>query len=172
MSSKDQNLSKHDKKALEGASGLKIGIVTSEWNPTICQALLKGARKVLSEAEIPDSQIHAIQVPGSFELPMAAAMLMKSTKLDAVICLGCVIKGETRHDEYINQAIATGITQLSVMSGKPVIFGVLTTEDMAQAKDRSGGKHGNKGIEAAVTAIKMAKLANELTSPKSSIGFS
>lgn len=88
-----------------------------------------------------------------------------------MICLGCVIKGETLHDEYINQAVANGLVQLSLLSGKPVIFGVLTVNDMQQALDRAGGKHGNKGIESAVTALKMIKLNKDLSAPKSKIGF-
>ena len=154
-----------------GAEGLSFGIVTSEWNSVICEAMRAGAVGVLSEAGIPEDQIHQIHVPGSYELTAGAAMLIKGKKVNAVICLGCVIKGETRHDEYINQAVAIGLTQLSAMTGKPVIFGVLTTDNLEQAEARAGGQHGNKGIEAAVTAIKMAKLSKELTSPSSNIGF-
>lgn len=171
MSSADQHLSDFNPDELKGAEGLKFGIVTSEWNREICECLSEGARTTLASAGIPESQIIEIHVPGAYELPAGAALMLKNKKLDAIICLGCVIKGETRHDEYINQAVALGLSQLSVVSGKPVIFGVLTTDNMDQAEDRSGGRLGNKGIEAAVTAIKMALLAKSLSSPQSNIGF-
>ena len=118
-----------------------------------------------------EENIHLIQVPGSFELPVGAKMLMTRHKLDAVICLGCVIKGETSHNEYINNAVAIGLTQLSMASGIPCIFGVLTPDNEQQAKDRAGGKYGNKGTEAAITAIRMAALKEELKQAKKSIGF-
>ena len=110
-------------------------------------------------------------MPGAFELPLAAKSLLKSKSLDGVICLGCVIKGDTSHDEYINQAVANGLTQLSLVSGKPAIFGLLTVNTLEQAKERSGGSHGNKGTEAAVTVVKMIDMQNQLSAPKSSIGF-
>lgn len=171
MSSADKNLSGYDKSGLDGAEKLRIGIVTSEWNEEICQAMSQGAQDALKDVGIPKDNVVEIQVPGAFELPSGAAMLLKSKTLDAVICLGCVIKGETRHDEYINQAVAVGISQLSVVSGRPVIFGVLTTDNMDQARDRAGGQHGNKGTEAAITAVKMALLSKSLSSAKSNIGF-
>jgi 6,7-dimethyl-8-ribityllumazine synthase len=97
-------------------------------------------------------------VPGSFELPLAAQWSAKKKKIDAVICLGCVIQGETRHFEFINQSVAQGIKDVGLKYNKPVIFGVLTTDNMRQAMDRAGGKHGNKGDEAAITAIKMLAI--------------
>ena len=156
---------------MDGAEDLNIGIITSEWNPDICQSLLKGARNTLSLAGVKEENIKSVMVPGSFELTTGAALLVKAEKLDAVICLGCVIKGETRHDEYINQAVASGLTTISIRTGIPVIFGLLTTENIQQARDRAGGQYGNKGAEAAETAIKMALLAKSLLSPKSNIGF-
>ena len=102
---------------------------------------------------------------------MAAKTLLKSKSLDGVICLGCVIKGDTSHDEYINQAVANGLTQLSLVSGKPAIFGLLTVNTLEQAQERSGGIHGNKGTEAAVTIVKVIDMQKQLSSPKSSIGF-
>ena len=109
---------------------------------------------------------------GAFELPAAAKMLLSQKSLDAIICIGCVIKGETKHDEYISHAVANGLINLSLVSSKPIIFGVLTPNDMQQALDRSGGKHGNKGIEAAHTAIKMIHLANQIKNgDKKKIGF-
>lgn len=98
--------------------------------------------------------------------------MASNEKLDAVICLGCVIRGETSHNEYINHAVAHALTQMSIVSGKPFIFGVLTPNNEQQALDRAGGKHGNKGVEAAVTAIRMASLKQKLSTAKSKIGFS
>ncbi|MEM1120782.1 MAG: 6,7-dimethyl-8-ribityllumazine synthase, partial [Bacteroidota bacterium] len=109
--------------------------------------------------------------PGAFELPGGAAMLAGKHKLDAVICLGCVIKGETSHNEYINQSVGMGLTNLSIASGKPFIFGLLTPNNEQQALERAGGKHGNKGVEAAVTAIRMAALKQDLGEAKKRIGF-
>jgi len=110
-------------------------------------------------------------VPGAFELPLGARIVMGQEKIDAAICLGCVIKGETEHDVYINNAVATGIMTLGLTSKKPVIFGVLTPNTKQQALDRAGGKHGNKGVEAATTAIKMVHLNNPDHNSKKSIGF-
>jgi 6,7-dimethyl-8-ribityllumazine synthase len=171
MSTADRLQSDQEVKIFDGAEKLSIGIVTSEWNPEVCQSLLNGAKKTLIKGGVLKSNIKSIAVPGSFELTTGAALLLKSQKFDAVICLGCVVKGETRHDEYINQSVALGLTQLSIASGIPAIFGLLTTENMQQALDRAGGKYGNKGSEAAITAIKMALLSKSLLSTKSSIGF-
>ncbi len=169
MSSSKKNLSEHQD--IPDASEFKIHIAVSDWNEEITHTLLKGAIDTLVSAGMTEEGITVVHVPGSFELPIAAKTLLSSKASDAVICLGCVIKGDTRHDEYINQAVATGLTQLSVLSGKPVIFGVLTVENEQQAVDRAGGKHGNKGIEAAVTAIKMVDMQKGINKPKSSIGF-
>ena len=106
--------------------------------------------------------ITTLEVPGSFELPSAAKMVVENRKVDAVICLGCIIKGETRHDEFIAQAVARGIMDLNLRYNIPFIFGVLTCETREQAIDRAGGKHGNKGVEAAATAIKMIAIKNSL----------
>ena len=106
--------------------------------------------------------IISVYVPGSFELPQAAQLLLESQELDAVICLGCIIKGETSHDLHIASAVAHGIMNLGIDYSTPVIFGVLTTENMQQAVDRAGGKYGNKGDEAAITALKMAALREKL----------
>ena len=143
---------------LPDGSSFKIGIVVSEWNADITNALLEGAKETLLKAGVLEDNIEVLYVPGSFELPWGARQIMKPGKRDAVICLGCIIQGETKHDEYIASAVASGIMQLGLMSGIPVIFGVLTTNTEEQAKDRAGGKHGNKGTECAVAAIKMAAL--------------
>jgi 6,7-dimethyl-8-ribityllumazine synthase len=148
------------------AKGFRFGIVVAEWNREITGALYRGAFDLLVEKGVPDKDIIVAEVPGSFELTSGADMLLDSISLDAVICLGCVIQGETRHFDYICSAVAHGITQVSVKHNKPVIFGVLTTDNLQQAIDRSGGKHGNKGVEAAATAIKMAMLQRSLNKPQ------
>lgn len=172
MATSEQNLSSYNLDVIPAGADFKIGIVASEWNTEICNDLLEGAIQVFKKKNVAEENLHIIRVPGSFELPFAASMLLKAHSLDAVLCLGCVIKGETRHDEYINQSIANGITQLSLVSGKPVIYGVITAENKEQAVDRSGGKHGNKGVEGAVTLLKMTDLKKQLSQAKGkNIGF-
>jgi len=172
MASSLKNLSSYDEKNLASAADLKFGIVVSDWNTEITHALYEGCYDTLIKHGAKEDNIFTAQVPGTFELPVGAKMLLKSTNADAVICLGCVIKGDTEHDQYINQSVANGITQLSIMSGKPIIFGVLTVNDKEQAEDRAGGKYGNKGVESAITAIKMVSLQKDLSQPKGgSIGF-
>lgn len=171
MSSKDQNLSDVNAYNLPSANGLKIGIAVSEWNSEITNNLLDACKASLIKAGVEEKDIKVVYTPGSFELPFAAKSLIKHTNPDAVICLGCVIKGETQHDEYINSAIATGITQLGLATDVPVIFGVLTVNDMQQAIDRSGGQYGNKGEESAHTAVKMVNMIQEFSRSKKNIGF-
>lgn len=139
---------------------MRFGIVVSEWNPEITEALFQGAKKTLLENGVRVKNIFRKNVPGSFELTLAAQFFCQ-TNADAVICLGCVIQGETRHFEFICQSVAQGIKDVSLKYNKPVVFGVLTTDNLQQAKARAGGKYGNKGIEAAVTAIKMAVMKKE-----------
>ena len=159
METKKTNLSDYNPDSIPSGKGMKIGIVTAEWNPQITNALFKGAYDTLIANNVAESDITMIHVPGSFELPTGAATLLNSTTdYDAVICLGCVIQGETRHFDFICNAVSNGLTNLALQDGRPVIFGVLTTNNMQQAIDRSGGKHGNKGVEAAVTAIKMVAM--------------
>jgi 6,7-dimethyl-8-ribityllumazine synthase len=162
MASKKKNLSQHNKPVLKKTGSLHIGIVVSEWNPEVTHALRDGAIDTLVECGVLKKNIHVHFVPGSFELPLGAQILMKNLPLSAVICLGCVIQGETRHFDFISQAVAQGIMNLGIQEEKPVIFGVLTTDTYQQAVDRSGGKHGNKGVEAAVAALKMILLNDEL----------
>ena len=121
-----------------------------------------GAYQLLLNKGAKPENIRTIQVPGSFELSSGADLLLKEASVDAVICLGCVIQGETRHFDFICQAVANGITNVSVKYSKPVIFGVLTTDNQQQAEDRAGGIHGNKGEEAAITAVQMARIASDL----------
>jgi 6,7-dimethyl-8-ribityllumazine synthase len=156
---------------LPDGSSFKIGIVVSQWNHDITSALLAGAKEVLVQSGVTESNIEVLSVPGSFELPWGARQMMKPDKKDAIICLGCIIQGETRHDEYIAQAVANGIMQLGLMSGIPVIFGVVTTHTPEQAKERAGGKHGNKGAEAAGAALQMAALKSGTTASRKKIGY-
>ncbi len=151
------NLSAYDPQSIPELGEVRIGIVVSEWNRNVTDALLEGAYNTLQKSGIEKDNILVKYVPGSFELPLGAQILAQE-KLDAIITLGCVIQGETRHFEFICQSVAQGIMQLNLTLNLPVIFGVLTTENRQQAADRSGGKHGNKGDEAAVTAMKMIQL--------------
>ena len=153
MSSVHQNLS--EIKNLQNGAGKKIGIVVSKWNDNITNELLKGALSTLLTAKVNREDIIINEVPGTFELPFGAQRIIKTKNLDAVICLGCVIQGETRHFDFICDATANGIMRVSLDYELPVIFGVLTTDTMQQAIDRSGGLHGNKGIEAAATALQL-----------------
>jgi len=157
-----KNLSKYETDGIPSGKGLSIGIVVSEWNKQVTDALTSGAESTLLQHGVQAGNIFVHHVPGSFELPMGAQFLIDSLHPDAVIILGCVIQGETRHFEFICQAVAQGCMDLGLKSNVPVIFGVLTTNSLEQALDRAGGKHGNKGIEAAVTALQMIALKNGL----------
>ncbi len=133
----------------------RIAIVVSEWNESVTEALYSGAVSTLRDYGIQRENIIRKNVPGSFELTLGAQFMAQLDDIDAVICLGCVIQGETRHFDFICQAVAMGITNVGLAFNKPVIFGVLTPDNQKQALDRAGGKHGNKGDEAAIAAIKM-----------------
>ncbi|MEQ1744229.1 MAG: 6,7-dimethyl-8-ribityllumazine synthase [Saprospiraceae bacterium] len=171
MASALKNLSQYDAETVPSAAEMSFGIVVAEWNAHITHALYEGCYDTLVQHGAKPDNIHTVQVPGSFELPAGARILNGQKSLDALICLGCVIKGETNHNEYISQAVAQGLVTLSIASGKPFVFGVLTPNDEQQALDRAGGKHGNKGVEAAVTAIRMAALKRGGTEGKKKIGF-
>jgi len=158
MSTELKNLSSYDTTAIPDAGDLRFGITISEWNEEITGALTAGAVETLLKHGASKENIILCNVPGSYELPFGAQVLINSQKPDVVICIGCVIQGETRHFEFICQSVSQGIMKLALDRNIPVIFGVLTTDTLEQAKDRSGGKHGNKGVEAAVAAIKMAYL--------------
>jgi len=160
MSTSD--LSGYDPASVPDAGKMRFGIVVSDWNHDITQALLEGAVKTLKKHGATDNNIVVKHVPGSFELTLGAQFFAEYDDLDAIICLGCVIQGETPHFTYICQSVAYGITKLNLEYNIPFIFGVLTTLNYEQARDRAGGKHGNKGDEAAVTAIKMAALQFEM----------
>jgi 6,7-dimethyl-8-ribityllumazine synthase len=142
-------------KNIKNISDRKFGIVVSEWNSEVTEALYAAAMGTLLQNGAAKEHIIRKTVPGSYELTLGAQWLAAYEEIDAVICLGCVIQGETPHFDYICQAVANGITHVGLKFNKPVIFGVLTTLSLQQAFDRAGGKHGNKGDEAAATAIKM-----------------
>jgi len=135
--------------------GKTIGVVVSEWNSEITEALLAGAMDCFKEHGVSQKQLVIKYVPGSFELPLGAQQLSRKSKIDAVLALGCVIQGETRHFDFICNAMSNGLMRVGLKFNKPVIFGVLTTNNKQQALDRAGGKFGNKGEEAAITSIKM-----------------
>ena len=157
MTKKNTNLSHFNKEEVPNAKGLTFGIVVSEWNGNITEGLYKGASDALIECGANANDIVKYNVPGSYELVFGAKIAAKN-KPDAIICLGSVIQGETKHFDFVCNAVAMGIKDLNISLDIPVIFGVLTDNTMDQAKNRSGGKYGNKGIEAAITAIKMAVL--------------
>ena len=154
-----QNLSQHSD--VPDARGMKIGIVVAEWNSDITFAMKDDAIQTLRKHGVNDSDITIRHVPGSFELTMGAQLMANyMPQINAIICIGCVIRGETPHFDYICQGVTLGLTQVSIKFSIPVIFGVLTTNNLQQALDRAGGKYGNKGVEAAVTAIKMTALTS------------
>ena len=155
MSSKNKNLSKYSTKNLVDVSKKTFAIIVSEWNTEITESLYNGAYSTLLKSGVKPENIIRKNVPGSFELTIGAQWMAKKKKVDAVICLGCVIQGETRHFDFICSAVAHGVTDVSLKYNKPVIFGVLTPNTQQQALDRAGGKYGNKGDEAAITAVKM-----------------
>ncbi|MBL4655176.1 MAG: 6,7-dimethyl-8-ribityllumazine synthase [Bacteroidia bacterium] len=170
MSVKEEQLSNIEPNSIPSARGMTFGIVVSGWNKKITEALYKGCYETLIKAESSDDCLIRYDVPGSFELPLGAQFLSEYKKVDAVICLGCIIKGETKHNEYISTAVANGLTKLSLKYNKPFVFGVLTPDNQKQALDRSGGKYGNKGVEAAVTAIQMLHLKNVVKNGTSNSG--
>lgn len=162
MATAYQNLSASAQSTtIPNAAELAFGIVVAEWNSEITFALRDGAINTLLQNGVQMENITVEYVPGTFELTYGAKILSYDVSLDAIITLGCVVQGDTPHFDYVCQGVTQGITHLNLMEDIPVIFGVLTTDNMQQALDRAGGIHGNKGVEAAVTAIKMAKLSNK-----------
>jgi 6,7-dimethyl-8-ribityllumazine synthase len=158
MATQLKNLSTTNLQADKAFKKYTIGIVVADWNAEITHALMNGAIDFLKEKGIRDKNIHVKFVPGAFELPLAAQWLAFQKEIDAVITLGCVIQGDTPHFDFICGACAHGVMNVGLHSNKPVIFGVLTTTNQKQAQERAGGKHGNKGVEAADTALKMLKV--------------
>ncbi len=158
MATSGKNLSEYSKEQLPDASNLRIGVVVSQWNSEITEALYNGAYDALIDCGAKKENIIRWDVPGSFELVFGSKKLIKDLTPDAVIAIGSVIRGETSHFDFVCQAASQGIKDLNVQFDTPVIFCVLTDDTWQQAKDRSGGKHGNKGTEAAIAAIQMATL--------------
>ncbi len=149
------------KGSLQG-EGLKVAVVVARFNDFITSRLLEGAISALSQYGVADDDVTVVSVPGSFEVPFAAKRLAAANKHDAVVCLGAVIRGETDHYEHVAGEAAKGIAAAGMASGLPVIFGILTTDTVEQAINRAGGKSGNHGYSAAVTAIEMANLARAI----------
>ncbi|NJO02757.1 MAG: 6,7-dimethyl-8-ribityllumazine synthase [Bacteroidia bacterium] len=155
MASAHKNLSEYSTHNLTNIANKRFALVVSEWNEEITSLLLAGSLETLKEHGAKEEHLMVKLVPGSFELSLGAQWMAQDTRVDAVICLGCIIEGETKHNEYIAHAVAQGLLQVSLKYNKPVIFGVLTPQTKEQALDRAGGLYGNKGVEAATTAIKM-----------------
>lgn len=164
MSSADKNLSVFSTDGLPDVSNKKFAIVVAEWNEEVTGKLFDGAYETLIRFGAKPENIEKGNVPGSFELTLGAHWYAQRSDIDAVIALGVVIQGETKHNDYINHAVAQGLTNVSIKTNKPVIFGVLTPNNMEQALERAGGVHGNKGDEAAITAVKMLGLKGQVDS--------
>jgi len=162
MATNLQNLSGYNLSEVPSGKDKKFGIVVSDWNSEVTHALLAGARDTLLKLGVREKDILVKHVPGSFELTLGAQFMAEYDDLDGIICLGCVIQGETPHFNYVCQGVTHGITELNLSYNIPFVFGVLTTNTLKQALERAGGKHGNKGVEAAVTAVKMAALQQEM----------
>lgn len=162
MATANKNLSSYTGSGIGNISEKNFAIIVSEWNNEITDALYSGAYQTLLNEGAQKEFIQKIVVPGSYELTLAAQWMAERSDIDAVICLGCVIQGETKHFDFICDSVAQGLKDVSLKFNKPVIFGVLTPNTHQQALDRAGGKHGNKGDEAAITAVKMLSLKNRL----------
>ncbi|GIJ95250.1 6,7-dimethyl-8-ribityllumazine synthase [Capnocytophaga stomatis] len=158
MATENKNLSQYDKNTIPSAKPFRFGIVTSEWNEQVTFGLKKGAIETLKDCGAEDENIICWEVPGSFELIHGSKKMIDTQNVDAVIAIGCVIQGETRHFDFVCQGVTQGIAHLNATKDTPVIFCVLTDNNLQQSLDRSGGKHGNKGVEAAIAAIKMVTL--------------
>ncbi len=158
MATENKNLSNYDKNTIPNAKDFRFGIVVSEWNAHVTNGLFTGAESALLDCGALPANILRWNVPGSFELIYGAKKMIETQNLDAVIVIGCVVKGETMHFEFVCDGVTQGIKDLNVLQDVPVIFCLLTDNNMQQSIDRSGGKHGNKGTEAAIAAIKMAQL--------------
>jgi 6,7-dimethyl-8-ribityllumazine synthase len=161
MATENKNLSEYDKNTVPNAKKFRFGIVVAEWNEVITEGLFDGAFKTLLENEVPAGQIIRWNVPGSFELVYGAKKMLQTQNVDAVIVIGCVIQGQTKHFDFVCEGVTQGIKDLNVQTDVPVIFCVLTDNTMQQSIDRSGGIHGNKGTEAAIAAIKMAYIRQQ-----------
>ncbi len=159
MATAFHNLSDYDPNSVPNAEPMKFGIVVSEWNENITGALLEGAVNTLKNHGAKEDNILVKTVPGSFELTYGANQMLEYCDLDAIIVIGCVVRGDTPHFDYVCMGVTQGIAQLNATSDVPVIYGLVTTNTMEQAEDRAGGKLGNKGDECAITAIKMVSFS-------------
>ena len=157
------DLSKYNAAGVPKGTGLRLGLVVSAWNPEITGAMRDGAVETLLKHGVALKDIREESVPGSFELALGAQLLLELHGLDGVICIGSVVRGETPHFDFVCQATAQGIMDVGLKTGRPAIFCVLTDDSMDQARARSGGKHGNKGVEAAVALLQMAVLRKRLS---------
>ena len=143
-------------------AGFRIAVAVSRFNESVTRRLLQGALGALRRCRVADDAVDVAWAPGAFDLPVVAQALARSRRYDAVVCLGCVIRGETTHDRYVALGAATGLLQVSLESALPVTFGVLTTQTLEQAEARSGGTHGNKGEDAALTAVELVNLLRRI----------
>ena len=162
MATINQNLSDYNAEEVPNGSHFTVAIIRSEWNGDITKNLAQGAESALVDNGVQIDNIVRVDVPGAYELPLAAQWLANKPEIDAVICIGTVIRGETAHFDFVSQAVSQGVKDVALKSNKPIIFGVLTDDTKQQSIDRSGGIHGNKGIEAGVTALKMLGLLDAL----------
>ena len=158
MATENKNLSQYDKNTIPNAKDFRFGIVVSEWNDEITNGLFNGAKAALLDCGVLSENIIRWDVPGSFELIYGSKRMIETQKVDCVIAIGCVIKGETMHFEFVCDGVTQGVKDLNLKYDVPTIFCLLTDNSMQQSIDRSGGKHGNKGTEAAIAAIKMIDL--------------
>jgi 6,7-dimethyl-8-ribityllumazine synthase len=158
MATIHRNLSEYDKNNIPNGADFKVGIVVSEWNDSITLNLLKGAKETLMEHGVPEANIMIRFVPGAFELPLGAQLMLDNTDVDGVIAIGVVIQGETKHFDFVCQGATQGIMHLNLEYNSPVAFCLLTDNNIQQSIDRSGGKHGNKGVECAIACLKMIEL--------------
>ena len=158
MATENKNLSQYNKETLPNVTAKRFGIITSEWNETVTEGMRKGAEETLLDCGVLSENIIQWNVPGSFELVNGAKKMLSKEQIDAIIVIGCVIQGETKHFDFVCQGVTQGVAYLNATQNIPVIFCVLTDNNLQQSLDRSGGKHGNKGIEAAVAAIKMVNV--------------
>jgi 6,7-dimethyl-8-ribityllumazine synthase len=158
MATIHRNLSEYNKELIPNGADFKVGIVVSEWNDSITLNLLKGAKETLLENGVPEANILIRFVPGAFELPLGAQFMLDNTDVDGVIAIGVVIQGETKHFDFVCQGATQGIMHVNLEYNSPVSFCLLTDNNMQQSIDRSGGKHGNKGVECAIACLKMIEL--------------
>lgn len=163
MATNLHNLSEYDIKSVPAANGMRFGIVVSEWNNNITGALLEGAKNTLLRHGVSETDIIVMTVPGSFELIFGSSQMAKSGKVDGVIAIGCVIRGDTPHFDYICEGATQGLAELNTTGDIPVIYGLLTCNNLEQAEERAGGILGNKGDECAITAIKMVDFRNKIS---------